>query len=139
MKGNQGFTLIEVMVALVVVTIGIIAILGLIPVGLQSARNAADMTLIATIAQDTFSYMRIRATQNWPPNHIDRYFDADGFDSTPTSPSRYFHITVNPKQLILNGVPMELYETDAIITWPALSAHPMNTNTFVTEIARMHT
>src|ERR1017187_7839345 len=57
MRGH-GFTLVEVMLSLAIVSIGLIAILGLLPTGLRSARDAADNTISATVIQDVFSTIR---------------------------------------------------------------------------------
>src|SRR5437016_1960680 len=58
---GEGFTLVEVMLALAIVSIGLIAILGLLPTGLRSARDAADNTISSTVVQDTFTLLRTNA------------------------------------------------------------------------------
>ncbi len=57
-RNGDAFTLVEVMLALAIVSIGLIAILGLLPTGLRSARDAADNTISATVVQDSFSLLR---------------------------------------------------------------------------------
>ena len=58
-QGRKGaFTLIEVVLAVAIASIGIIAILGLLPNAIQSSRDATDNTLSATIAQDVFANIR---------------------------------------------------------------------------------
>jgi Tfp pilus assembly protein PilV len=55
---THAFSLIEVTLALAIVAVGLIAIIGLLPQGIQASRDAADNTLAATMAQDTFSNIR---------------------------------------------------------------------------------
>jgi prepilin-type N-terminal cleavage/methylation domain-containing protein len=54
----NAFSLIEVVLALAVSAIGLVAILGLLPQGLQASRDAADNTVSATIVHDIFSTIR---------------------------------------------------------------------------------
>jgi uncharacterized protein (TIGR02598 family) len=145
--GRPAFSLVEIVIALAVISIGLIAVVGLIPQGVQSARDAADNTLAATIVQDTFNEMRLIAstsgatwTPNWNasgyPNFPEIYYDAAGTNqvTTLTSPDRYFHLHIlaqpwptNPNLLTLMGT----------MTWPdkAGVTAPLNTNYFFTTIA----
>jgi len=54
----NAFSLIEVVLALAVASIGLVAILGLLPQGLQASRDAADNTVSATLVHDIFSMIR---------------------------------------------------------------------------------
>ena len=133
---QTGFSLIEIMLALAVIAIGLIAVVGLIPQGVQASRNAADNTLAATLAHDTFNLLRQQALQApWPPtlspNPI--YYDAAGTnEALAASPDRYFSVflTIAASQPNLVGV-------TARVTWPDKSAAsiPINTNIFFTSIA----
>jgi uncharacterized protein (TIGR02598 family) len=142
-RGCCAFTLIEVVTALAVVTLGVVAVLGLIPVSLKSARDAADNTLAATIAQDCFSQMRRLAlvTGAWPPAGWPAlphtyWYDAAGTNQVAgVSPDRYFQIQVTSPSP-LPSAPPNLQIIAATVTWPAKSANPPNTNVFVTEIAQ---
>ncbi len=57
-QSANAFSLIEVVLALAVSAIGLVAILGLLPQGLQASRDAADNTISATIVHDIFSTIR---------------------------------------------------------------------------------
>ena len=57
-QSDNAFSLIEVVLALAVSAIGLVAILGLLPQGLQASRDAADNTISATIVHDIFSTLR---------------------------------------------------------------------------------
>jgi len=53
-KGRRGFSLAEVVIALGVITVGIVAVLGIFPAALQTAHSAQDETRAAHIAQSIF-------------------------------------------------------------------------------------
>lgn len=58
MKNNGGFTLLEIMVALTLLAIGIIAVLQLFPQSLRQSRIAAEKTTVANLAQTELSRVR---------------------------------------------------------------------------------
>lgn len=149
-KGQKGFSLVEVMIALAVIAVGLIAIVGLIPQGIQSSRSAADNTLVATIVHDVFDAVRSQPFANvdlsnrfalgFVPLTYDltlpssqsgtAYFDASGFSTTATSADRYYVITLN-----FQSVNTGLSLITATVSWPAKSATPINSSAFVTQIA----
>jgi prepilin-type N-terminal cleavage/methylation domain-containing protein len=57
-RNDKAFSLVEVVLALAVSAIGLMAILGLLPQGLQASRDAADNTISATLVHDIFSTIR---------------------------------------------------------------------------------
>lgn len=131
---RAGFSLIEIMLALAVIAIGLIAIVGLIPRGVQASREAADNTLAATLVHDAFNGLRQSAMQPpWPPVLADTYYDAAATNQVNTpSADTYFKIH------LANAVSTPtLLTVVATVTWPVkrLTAVPPNTNVFVTYIA----
>lgn len=58
-RNDKAFSLVEVVLALAVAAIGLVAILGLLPQGLQASRDAADNTIVATLVHDIFSTIRV--------------------------------------------------------------------------------
>ena len=141
------FTLIEVMIAVAVVTLGIVAVLGLIPVGLKSARDAADNTLAATIAQDIFSQLRARPfgpitiytnCENTLFTTVDLTgsgqaswsYTQDGYLPCAAA-TPYYRVAL----AYANTIP-SLSRVTATVVCPAQSANPPNINIFVTEIAQ---
>lgn len=143
--------MVEVVVALAVMLLGIVAVLGLLPNALQSGRNAADNTLAATIVQDTFSQLRAypfnaakacndpigcpshdlsTLTIVTPPDNA--FFDVDGVEVGSLSADRYYHVTVS---YTLESTP-NLWSVTNTVVWPAKSAAPINTNIFVSKITR---
>jgi len=146
-NARSGFSLIEIMVALVVIAVGLISIVGLIPQGVQSSRSAADNTLVATIVHDIFNTIRSEPFNNVtlsgfgfntpaPPYNLlvagsgTAYFDGNG--SLPaTAADNYYKVVLN---FVPNGT-LPLSVVTAIVVWPAKAAVPANTNVFFTQIA----
>ncbi len=67
-RSRSAFSLIEVVLALAVSALGLIAILGLLPQGLQASRDAADNTISAAIVHDIFSTLRTTPFTNLASN-----------------------------------------------------------------------
>lgn len=62
MKDRQGgFSLVEVVIALGVVGFAIVAILGVVPIGLQTSHSSQDETRAAQVAQAIFSSLSSQA------------------------------------------------------------------------------
>jgi uncharacterized protein (TIGR02598 family) len=133
-RGPEGFSLVEIMLALAIIAIGLIAIIGLIPQGIKSSRDASENTLVATIVHDTFNDLRRQAlTPPWPPNLVDVYYDVAGTNqSLSPSVDTYYQVHL----LIPQSTPT-LLTISARITWPvkSVTAVPPNTNFFSTQIA----
>src|SRR5579862_5115875 len=137
-QGKSGFSLVEIMLALAVIAVGLIAVIGLIPRGIQASRDAADSTIIATIVHDTFNNLRLEATQTtstFPPADLTKelYYDITGTNQTTSpSPDTYYHIHFK------TGVSTPtLVQFAAIVTWPdkGQTKPPVNTNIFFTSLA----
>ena len=65
LRTNQsGFNLIEVSLAIAICSIGLIALLGLIPTGIDASRRAVDDTLATGIASDVLHWRRITPYTN---------------------------------------------------------------------------
>lgn len=62
---RAGFSLIEVALALLVVAIGLTAIMGLFPAGMQSSRTAIEETEMGEFADFVLSSLEIIAGRNW--------------------------------------------------------------------------
>ncbi|MGA2605635.1 MAG: Verru_Chthon cassette protein B [Verrucomicrobiia bacterium] len=132
---KKGFSLVEIVIALAVVSIGLIAVVGLIPQGLQASRDAADNTLAATIVQDTFNEFRAQELVAWNPfaGTQNFYYDAAGTNefSSPGTLT-YYQVQLTTVQSTLS-----LWTLSAAVTWPvnSLTAKPLNTNFYFTAIA----
>ena len=51
MKANSGFTLLEVVVALTILAVGIVAIMRLFPMSMRQSQIAAERTTVASLAR----------------------------------------------------------------------------------------
>ena len=69
---RHGFTLIEVLIAMGVIAVGLIALVTLFPIGLRSSRLAGDFTIASFIGQQALDNIRA-AAQLYDP--VDTFFD----------------------------------------------------------------
>lgn len=136
---RSGFSLIEIVITLAVISVGLIAVIGLIPQGVQSARDATDSTLAATIAQDTINTLRQQSMEpafSWASLSTpqDIYYDATGtnpVNTTVPTADTYYRVHLVPQW---NANFMTIAAT---VWWPVKTGttKPLNTNTFFTVIA----
>src|SRR5262249_15391382 len=88
---RAGFSLMEVVIALGVITVGIVGILAVIPTALQTGHSAQDETRGAHIAQSIFGSLVAGATSQFnnvrlPPTPVTINLTAS---ASPTSPTLY--------------------------------------------------
>src|ERR1700726_2048196 len=62
---RSAFSLVEVVIALGVISFAVVAILGVLPIGLSTGHSAQDETRAAEIAQDIFSSLASQARSNY--------------------------------------------------------------------------
>jgi uncharacterized protein (TIGR02598 family) len=120
-RKNSGFSLIEVTLALGVAAFCLIALFGLIPVSMQTNRNATNQTAATSIIAGVVADLRATPTANSTSaqfgitfgTNATLYFDGAGQASTsPTTNSRY--------QLNVTwGGSSALRYADLKVTWPA--------------------
>jgi uncharacterized protein (TIGR02598 family) len=89
--GTAAFSLLEIVIALGVITVGIVAILGLVPTALQTGHSAQDETRAAHVAQSVFGSLVANAPSQFnnvrlPPTSALIDLTAS---SSPTSPTLY--------------------------------------------------
>jgi prepilin-type N-terminal cleavage/methylation domain-containing protein len=65
---RSGFTLIEIMLALLVITIGIVASIGLLSSGLDSSAKSHDDMNIVSFADMVFNYCQVADFDTIPPS-----------------------------------------------------------------------
>jgi uncharacterized protein (TIGR02598 family) len=120
---NSAFSLIEVTLALGVAAFCLLALFGLIPVSMQTNRNATNQTAATSIIAGVVADLRATPTANSSSSqfgitfgtNVTLYFDGAGQASTsPTTNSRYqLNVTWN------NSAPIGLQYADLKVTWPA--------------------
>lgn len=144
-----GFSLIEITLALAIAAVGMIAILGLLPQGIQASRDAADSTMAATIVQDMFSQARAlpftqagnfftqKVNLSTQTTGQEEYFDQDGFLTLGLVKGKSYYkirIDYDPQ----GSLPATTTKITARVIWrinPQTGVGGQNTNTFVTQIS----
>ncbi|HZS18342.1 MAG TPA: Verru_Chthon cassette protein B [Candidatus Udaeobacter sp.] len=122
------FSLVEVTLALGVAAFCLIAVFGLMPVGVQTNRNATSQTaatnIIAAVVADLRATPKTTNTSTqfsitFGTNRT-LYFDGAGQFSTTSGPNSRYQLNVT-----WNSAPSGLRYADFNVTWPA-SASPSN-------------
>jgi len=81
---SAGFTLTEVVLALGVVATALVAIIGLLPAGLDAARHAANSTVIAAVLEDLNNRLQGQPLTTGPAAFSPAFFDDHGVFLDPT-------------------------------------------------------
>lgn len=75
---RAGFTLTEIVLALAVIATAFIAVLGLLPTGLDASRQAADSTVVATILEDLHNRLQGQPLKTGAASFSPAFFDDHG-------------------------------------------------------------
>ncbi len=81
--GDAGFTLMEIALSILVISIGLMAVFALFPAGMSANKHAVDDTYAAMFAEEVFHGARGQAAMNWgnienmqiPPRSSDMWAD----------------------------------------------------------------
>lgn len=124
-KLQSGVMLIEVMVSILIFSIGILGLVGLQTVATQNATNAEDRTIAATLANDMVAQMWIKKTANPSSSSISGDITTWKTKVTGSSlPNATGAVTRT------NGI------TSVTVTWKAPSKKSTdNANQYVTQVA----
>lgn len=135
---NAAFSLVEVVAAVGVVAIGIIAILGLLPAGLNSSRDTANETRAALMAQSVYTTLRSQpfdeidlfgqpvklSSQNGP---LRLYSDINGNITNTESAESVFFLNLefnnNPTNFPVSN-PSRVNEVALTVTWLPTNSTP---------------
>jgi len=123
------FSLVELVLALGVAAFCLIAVFGLMPVGMQTNRNATSQTAATSIMAAIVADLRTTpAAATTSPqfaitfgNDKTLYFDASGQASTSLGPDSRYQLNIR-----WNSAPTGLNYADLKVTWPA-SVDPATT------------
>lgn len=131
-RNNKGFTLLEIVFALAILTIGIVGVLAVFPVGLRASKRSGDFTMAAILAQRQMATIR-KAGQavynpydgNWP-SYEEPFND-------PHHPhfTKWHVVFTQPTLGIAN-----LYTVDLKIYW--LDRGAVRSEVFTTYLANRH-
>ena len=93
--GGRGFSLVEVLLALGVVTFAMIPVLGLMPIGLNTFRDSMNTTISSQIAQGVANELQQTDFDQLSLSAPVRYFDAQGNELPATSKSSaVYHVNL---------------------------------------------
>lgn len=98
-SSRGGFSLVEVVVAIGIVSFAVLATFGLLSVANDTSKNARDEGLAARLAQNEFARIRSLSAGNFPHTYVTRYFDESLNDvgTSITNTAKYeFRIVVDP-------------------------------------------
>lgn len=121
---RSAFSLVEVVIALGLVSFVVIALLGLISIGMKSSRQAEEDTRIVGIGASTLAWLR--HVDPLPVGGTNLFFDTDGNETT-NSVEAFYDCAVSfrvPSTSEMPGVGTNVYLVTLSFSWPAHLAAP---------------
>ena len=85
LKRRTGFTMVEILVSLMILTVGLLSLLSLFPIGLRSAGKASNISQAAILGMYHIDYI----TQIYKYNFSDLYANMNGGSGTFVSNSNF--------------------------------------------------
>lgn len=133
--GIGSFSLVEVALAMAILAVGMVGVLSLLPVGLDSARQVHNETVATQIARTAIGnlWLSNRATQTFQINFPDQLLDQDGQTNANVN-SHYFRLRI--QNTFTNSNSARYFLT---LEWPARApsnAPLVQKRAFVTEVVR---
>jgi uncharacterized protein (TIGR02598 family) len=84
-----GFTLVEIVLALAIIATAFVAILGLLPAGLEASRQAGNSTIVATVLDEVHQRIQQQPLKTGPLAFSPAFFDERGaFIPADAEPAR---------------------------------------------------
>lgn len=120
---NAAFSLVEVTLALGVAAFCLIAVFGLMPVGVQANRNATSQTAATNIIASVIADMRATTSSTSPQYGITfgtaktLYFDGAGQFTTSLGANSRYRMSIT-----FSSSPVGLSYADVKATWPAAAS-----------------
>lgn len=138
-SAQGGFSLVEVALAMAILAVGMIGVLALLPVGLESARQVHAETAAAQV-------VRLKIADLWLSNQgktsflgseslVPQVFTAEGVATNSNAPSAYFLIQVTKDASTETADSCRYFLT---LRWPLRAALEKNQQVrwFVTEVVK---
>ncbi len=91
-KKPAAFTLVEVALSLGIMSFALVALIGMLPVGLSTFRDSVNLTIESQIAQQLYTDIQQTPFADSPALSGDYYFNDEGFRSDPAQ--FHFHAKV---------------------------------------------
>lgn len=141
MRNQAAFSLVEVTLAIGIVAFALLAILGLIPIGQTSTRDATDDTRTSLIGRDVSA--RVRAVLNSSTGFANA---STTFPSPPTGPNFYYtnegtffcnaaNLSTALANAKLNGEPLPNYAVTVIVGTNFANPLPNVSNSYLKPVA----
>jgi uncharacterized protein (TIGR02598 family) len=118
---QYGFSLVELTLAIGVAAFCLIAVFGLIPVGVQTNRNATSQTAATNIMAAVVADLRATPTTNISPQFAitfgtnkTLFFDSTGNFTTLLDANSHYQVNIT-----WNSAPSGLRYANIKVTWPA--------------------
>jgi uncharacterized protein (TIGR02598 family) len=118
---QNGFSLVELTLAIGVAAFCLIAVFGLIPVGVQTSRNATSQTAATNIMAAVVADLRATPTTNISPQFAitfgtnkTLFFDSTGNFTTLLNANSRYQVNIT-----WNSAPSGLRYANIKVTWPA--------------------
>jgi uncharacterized protein (TIGR02598 family) len=140
-----GFSMVEVALALGIVGFSMLAIMGLFPLAMNTARDSLTETRATQLAQDTFSDLvgqrAIRNGTTWNSNiflnpgstSVTLVYDSEG--ATTSNPARSFYNQRVTITRLSSGAGSTNWQAQIYTAWPSLT-NPLGSNQFVRVISQ---
>ncbi len=122
------FSLIEVVIALGIISFVLAAVLGLLGVGLFSSRQSSEDTSLAAMTSQVLGQLSTATS----PTNASFFFDMDGLPLTNSSGAVYRCVasTTLPSAGEIPNLSTNFLKALIVFTWPVSAAIPPHTNTF---------
>ena len=123
-RSSHGFSLIEVAIAMGIVAFVLVALMGLLSVGLNSGKKSSEDTQVASMASQLAGLWRNSTSNHLTPKTTRLYyFDRDGQQTNTTQAAAAFYAckvvagNVAPSEIAADTT--NLVRVQMIFTWPA--------------------
>jgi type IV pilus assembly protein PilV len=143
-RSASGFTLIEALVSIVLVSIGLIGLMGLLATATRNNTDSQDRNRAAALANEMATAMWMNGTTNVSTGPLATYYAYWQTSLAPVTanPSKGLNITVPPTVTVANGVATITIKWQAPHKAGTAKADTFNTytaeeavNTYTTEVA----
>jgi uncharacterized protein (TIGR02598 family) len=96
LRGNSGFSLVEVTLAVGIAALGIIAVLGLMPQGLEMSRKTGELSAQRQITEQIVRNLDQKSWSDLTGSNtlFTAYYDDQGLETTATAPTQAFIVKV---------------------------------------------
>jgi uncharacterized protein (TIGR02598 family) len=128
--GAAAFSLVEVVIAIAVVSFALIGLIALFSVGLTTNRQSADQTNVSAMAWQVMTGLRSQTnyTQANAFSTTNYFFDTLGQSNYPATNAYYSCAITLSTQTALNSANATNMGAKLVFTWPSVT-NPPHTNT----------